>query len=65
MSGSFHETEVTFIPFPLLSIKLKDYRKRLSDAVWEEDQELIRLLRYEINSIETQIALGEKYDIPF
>ena len=60
-----HETEVVYIPFPLLAVKLKDYKKRLSDAVWEEDEELIRLLKYEINSIETQIALGEKYDLPF
>ena len=59
------EIEVVYIPFPLLTVKLKDYKKRLSDAVWEEDQELARLLRYEINNIETQIALGEKYDIPF
>ena len=59
------EIEVVYIPFPLLTVKLKDCKKRLSDAVWEEDQELARLLRYEINNIETQIALGEKYDIPF
>ena len=60
-----HETETVYYTFPLLAVKLKDYEKRLSDAVWEEDEELIRILKYEINSIETQIALGEKYDLPF
>lgn len=61
----YHETEIRYLEFPLLCVKLKDYKKRLSDAIWEEDQELARLLKYEINSIETQIALGEKYEVPF
>ena len=65
MSETYHETEVKYLPFPLLIVKLKDYKKRLSDAIWEEDQELARLLRYEINSIESQIARGEMYDVPF
>ena len=60
-----HETETVYYTFPLLAVKLKDCKKRLSDAVWEEDHTLARLLEYEINSIETQIALGEKYDLPF
>jgi hypothetical protein len=65
MSSLQHNTEVKYIPFLLLAVKLKDYKKRLTDAVWDEDVTLARLLEYEINIIETQIALGEKYDIPF
>lgn len=60
-----HETEVKYLPFPLLANKLKEYKKQLSDATWEENQEEIAKLKGKIHSTEIQIALGEVYDIPF
>jgi hypothetical protein len=65
MSILSHSTEVKYIPFPLLAVKLKDYEKRLSDATWEEDQSQVEKLKNEIYNIQVQISLGEKYDIPF
>ena len=65
MSSSDHKTEVRYIPFPLLSVKLKDYQKRLSDAMWEEDNNEVEKLKNKIYNTQVQINLGEKYDIPF
>ena len=60
-----HETEVKYLPFPLLARQLIDYEKQLSDAVWDENQKEIAKLKDKIHSIEIQISLGEVYDIPF
>lgn len=60
-----YQTQVKYITFPLLAVKLKEYKKRLTDAIWEKDFMLSKILEHEIFMIETQIALGEKYDIPF
>jgi hypothetical protein len=65
MSALVHETEVTYFTFPLLAVQLKEYKKQLSDAVWEENQEKIAKLKDMIRFTEIQIALGETYDIPF
>ena len=65
MSTLSHKTEVKFIPYPLLAVKLKDYQKRLSDATWDEDKSQVEKLKKEIYNIQVQISLGEKYDIPF
>lgn len=66
MTGFNHETEVIYLPFPLLTVKLKNYKKRLYDAIWEESsQKEIDKLKIDIHSIERQIALGEMYDVPF
>ena len=60
-----HQTEVKFQPFPLLAKKLKDLEKNLSDAQWENDRTKIDKLSQQIQSVQVQIDLGEKYDIPF
>ena len=60
-----HETEIKYLPFPLLARQLKEYKKQLSDAVWEENQDKIAKLKDKIRSTEIQIALGETYDVPF
>lgn len=60
-----HETEVKYLPFPLLAKQLKEYKKQLSDATWEENQEEIAKLKGKIHFTEIQIALGEVYDVPF
>ena len=60
-----HETEVTYYTLPLLAVQLKEYKKQLSDAVWEENQDKIAKLKDKIRSTEIQIALGETYDVPF
>lgn len=60
-----HETEVRYLPFPLLARQLKNYEKQLSDAVWEENQEWIAKLKDKIHYTKIQISLGEVYDIPF
>jgi len=66
MTELYHETEIKPLPFPLLAVKLKEYRKLLSDASWEEkDQKDIDKLKDMIKSIEFQISLGETYDVPF
>lgn len=65
MSTLSHNTEVKYIPYPLLAVKLKDYQKRLSDATWDEDKSQVEKLKKEIYNIQIQISLGEKYDIPF
>jgi hypothetical protein len=65
MSTLTYKTEVKYIPFPLLAVKLKDYEKRLSDATWDEDKSQVEKLKKEIYNIQVQISLGEKYDIPF
>ena len=59
------ETEVVYLPFPLLSRQLKEYKKRLSDAQWDENSALVAKLKDKIYNTEIQIKLGEKYDIPF
>jgi hypothetical protein len=61
----YHETEIKYLEFPLLARKLKEYKKQLSDAIWEENKEKIDKLKDKIHSTEVQIALGEVYDIPF
>jgi len=67
LSGNImhHETVIVPYTFPLLAVKLKQYKKQLSDAVWEEDQKRVELLTNQIYNIEVSIALGEKYDVPF
>lgn len=65
MSTLVHETKVTYFTFPLLAVQLKEYKKQLSDAVWEENQDKIAKLKDKIRSTEIQIALGETYDVPF
>jgi len=66
MNTFYHETEILVQPFPLLAVKLKEYKKLLSDATWEEkDDKEIDKLKSKIQSIELQISLGEKYDVPF
>ena len=66
MSTLYHETEVRVLPFPLLAVKLKEYKKLLSDATWEDkDKEEIDKLKSKIQSIEFQISLGEQYEVPF
>ena len=65
MSTLVHETEVTYYTFPLLARQLKEYKKQLSDAVWEENQDKIAKLKDKIRSTEISILLGETYDIPF
>ena len=65
MSTLVHETEVTYFTFPLLAVQLKEYKKQLSDAVWEENQDKIAKLKDKIHSTEVQISLGEVYDVPF
>lgn len=65
MSTIVHETEVTYYTFPLLARQLREYKKQLSDAVWEENQDKIAKLKDKIRSTEIQIALGETYDVPF
>lgn len=66
MQELYHETEIKVLPFPLLAVKLKEYKKLLSDAAWEEkDIKEIDKLKSKIQSIEFQISLGEKYEVPF
>ena len=65
MSTLIHETEVTYFTFPLHAVQLKEYKKQLSDAIWEENQDKIAKLKDKIRSTEIQIALGETYDVPF
>jgi hypothetical protein len=65
MTNTIHETQVKYQPFPLLAKKLKDLQKNLSDAQWEGNQSDIDRLCQQIDSVEVQISLGEKYDIPF
>ena len=65
MSTLVHETEVTYYTFPLLARQLKEYKKQLSDAVWEENHDKIAKLKDKIRSTEISILLGETYDVPF
>jgi len=51
--------------FPLLVNKLKNHKKILLKAIEENDEEFIEYLKETIHNIESSMALGEKYDVPF
>lgn len=51
--------------FPRLDVKYKRLLQEYHDAEFEDNKELIDLLRQQLDILELRMQLGEEYEIPF
>lgn len=59
------EIEIKYLEFPLIITEIKKLQRKLRDAEWSEDNELINNLKNAIKDYQLMIDLGEKYIVPF
>lgn len=48
-----------------IDLELINLKSKLHDAVWNEDEELQKALRRQIERLEMQKRMGELYDVNF
>jgi len=48
-----------------IATELRRIREKLHEAIWQEDEELIKALRREIERLELKRAIGETHEYMF